>query len=146
MPAEDAAVFVPAHQVLLTGEAAAALREWTPFVDGMADWAGRDEHRAPIRGLIDWYVEVWSDEEWSEPPPMDGLDALADELSATTQGDRFARLGLARWAVRVAEELVRLRAAVGRRAAPATVLVAGSRLELALGAAGRRLADAGATH
>jgi hypothetical protein len=81
---------------------------------------------------------VYLQAELTEPPPVLGLDTLVDELTAATD-DRFRRLGLAPWAVRVAEELVRVRSSLA--APPATARVAMSRLELAFTTARRHLAE-----
>jgi hypothetical protein len=88
------------------------------------------------------------DEAYSADPPIEGLDALIDELAeAAVPIDMHAELARARWAVRVAEELVRWRRSLvesgdgSRETADAT-----NRLELAIEGARRQvgsgLADA----
>ncbi len=57
--------------------------------------------------LVDWYDHVISDSTFAQGPPEEGLDVLVDTLaSASLPYDAMVRLSRARWAVRVAEELV----------------------------------------
>jgi hypothetical protein len=99
------------------------------------------DHARQVEALVGWHKRVSSDAEFADPPPVGGLDALVDALTGATSDEAFRWLGLARWAVRVAEELVRVRACSVSGAPPATARVALSRLELALITAQRQLAE-----
>jgi hypothetical protein len=122
-------------------EAEGAIQAWRPLVAALSKWAQRSARRPPLEDLSRWYERVCSDTSFSEDPPLEGLDALTDELTESRIYDGLRHMARARWAIRACEELVHWRAVRANKDAPATVRVALSRLELALTAARRHLGD-----
>ncbi len=127
-------------QQVLSELAAAALDLWLPIV-GVLPSIARDKGRVTdLRHLVVWYEVVGNGSGSVEPPPLEGLDALVFELMAARSANELEQLRCARWAVRVAEDLVRLRRIQDRSMSPAGSEVVISRLELSLSAA-RRVID-----
>lgn len=128
-----------ADQVVGVGEvveqANAALGRWLPLV-GVAPSLAQDGSRAEdLRRLVAWFERVLVDPGSTDAPPLLGLDALVDELTTATGPDAFECFGEARWAVRVAEDLVRLRRLERHRGAPTTLGVARRSLAASLAGA-----------
>ncbi len=87
-------------------EATALLGRWLPIVGAMPQLVGTKQHEAAIRRLVAWYERVFQVADYCADPPIDGLDALVDELvHVSVPADDHAELAKGRWAVRVAEEL-----------------------------------------
>lgn len=94
----------------LEGAASVELRAWHHVVRALPHLVGVEDRRTPMRGLVAWYGRVVECDDFATDPPMEGLDALVDELAlVTVPFDVHAELARARWAIRVAEELVRWR-------------------------------------
>jgi hypothetical protein len=117
------------------------IQGWRPLVAGLSQWAQRSARRAPLEDLTRRYERASGDSSFAEDPPLEGLDALTDELTEPRIYDGLWYMAGARWAIRVCEELVHWRAVRADKDAPATVRVAINRLELALTAARRHLGD-----
>lgn len=118
--------------------AAAALREWSCHVAVVPLFAAREEQAERLRDLVAWYQRVARRPTCTELPALEALGVL-DELADAAPTVVSVRVGLARWAVRVGEELVRLRAWSGTAASAAMSRLASSRLEQTLRAARREL-------
>jgi hypothetical protein len=123
------------------GEAARLLRDWSALVRSLPQLLSTDDRKRAVGALVSWYAEVSEDEAYSADPPIEGLDALIDELAeAAVPMYTHAELAQVRWAVRVAEELVRWRSSLvesgegTRETADAT-----NRLELAIEGARRQV-------
>jgi anti-sigma B factor antagonist len=116
----------------LARQATLAMQAWLPFVQGIPLWARTPRHIDALDGLVAWYERVCTDVRCSSPSPVEGLDAFVDEFTDGSAYETFMRFGLARWAIRVSEELVRWRASLSDNVAPSKGRVLSSRLELAL--------------
>lgn len=121
------------------------LRDWSAQVSELPQLLNTDERKRAAGALVRWYERASEDEEYSADPPIEGLDALIDELAeAAVPIDAHIELAQAQWAVRVAEELVRWRSSLvesgdgTREMADAT-----NRLELAVEVARRQIGDGG---
>jgi hypothetical protein len=132
----------PQPEIDFAGEAVRLLRDWSVPVRDLPQLLSTEDRNQAARVLVRWYVDVFEDEAYSADPPIEGLDALIDELAeAAVPVDTHAELAQVRWAVRVAEELVRWRSSVvesgegTRERADAT-----NRLELAIEGALRQVA------
>ena len=124
-------------------EAVTFLRDWFPLVRVLPQVLITDERNRAVCVLVAWYERVYEQEEYSGQPPLEGLDALVDELThVIVPPDVHAELARARWAIGVAEELVRWRSCFRRSGegspptGPAT-----DRLELAIEGGRRQLAE-----
>jgi hypothetical protein len=124
----------PQPEIDFAGEAVRLLRDWSASVRDLPELLSTEDRNQAARVLVRWYVDVFEDEAYSADPPIEGLDALIDELAeAAVPIDTHAELAQVRWAVRVAEELVRWRSSLvesgegARDTADAT-----NRLELAI--------------
>jgi hypothetical protein len=131
----------PQSEIDFAGEAARLLRDWSALVRRLPELLSTDDRKRAVGALVSWYVDVSEDEACSADPPIEGLDALIDELAeAAVSVEIHAEIAQARWAVRVAEELVRWRSSLcesgegTRETADAT-----SRLELAIEGARRQV-------
>ncbi len=131
----------PQSEIDFAGEAARLLRDWSALVRRLPQLISTDDRKQAVGTLVSWYADVSEDEANSADPPLEGLDALIDELAeAAVPVEIHAELAQARWAVRVAEELVRWRSSLyesgegTRETADAT-----NRLELAIEGARRQL-------
>ncbi len=125
----------------LAEAATTALRRWEPLVQEVPRLARSSDRAGSLRHLASWYARTVADGSFVEDPPLDGLDALIDELMGVPPNGSFTTLAAARWAVLVCEELVRLRAALSVATPRDLAVVAVARLELALTAARRQLAE-----
>jgi hypothetical protein len=132
-------------EIDFAGEAVQLLRDWSAQVRDLPQLLSTDPRKRAAGALVRWYEEASEDEAYSADPPIEGLDALIDELAeAAVPMDTHAELAQARWAVRVAEELVRLRSSLvesgdgARETADAT-----NRLELAIEGARRQMGSSG---
>lgn len=123
------------HEVVLTLDAS------RPSVDAAIELASTPPRATRLRELASWYGRVVERPSTSEPPPLEGLDALADELTTATDQQRLMRLAAARWAVRLAEELVRLRSWGRASSSTAMARLAASHLSQTLRAARHHLAQ-----
>jgi hypothetical protein len=101
-------------------------------------WARGEGRTRALERVVQWYERACSDTTFAEPPPLEGLDALTDELSEARSHDGLGGLAGARWAVRVCEELVHWRACRSVDVAPATARAASARLEFAYTGARRQ--------
>jgi hypothetical protein len=127
-------------------EACMLLACWLPSVGALPQLISAKKHVATIRKLVTWYEHVFAARDYCADPPIQGLDALVDELAivAVAPNDH-AELAKGRWAIRVAEELVSWRRCLrdeGAESVPSAT--ATDRLELAIGA-GRRHIVGGST-
>jgi hypothetical protein len=86
------------------------IQGWRPLVAGLSQWAQRSARRAPLEDLTRWYERASGDSSFAEDPPLEGLDALTDELTEPRIYDGLWYMAGARWAIRVCEELVHWRA------------------------------------
>lgn len=94
-------------EIDLDAEAATALRSWQFLVRALPHLVDGKERRRALLALMYWYGRVCRDDEFADSPPIEGLDALIDELaSVSVPYNVHAELARARWAVRLAEELV----------------------------------------
>jgi hypothetical protein len=129
------------HEAPLDGDvacdASVTMQNWLPLVRAMPRWAHDDGTSAALVGLARWYERLCADLEYAAPPPLDGLDTLVEELITIPACQTLRQLGLARWAIRVGEELVQWRACLAAKSAPAKVSMARNRLDLALRSARR---------
>jgi hypothetical protein len=118
-------------------EAMALLGAWRRYLIAASHWAGDTSRAQGLATLDHWYEQVYADPTWAGTAPVEGIDALADELAGAASDGARDDLAHARWAVRVAEELVHWRrvTAADRSLAPGRIAV--SRLELALRGARR---------
>jgi hypothetical protein len=88
-------------------EATVLLGRWLPIVGSMPQLIGAEQYGAAVRELVAWYEHVVSAADCCADPPIQGLDALVDELvHVSVPPDDHAELAKCRWAIRVAEELV----------------------------------------
>jgi hypothetical protein len=131
----------PQSEIDFVGEAARLLRDWSALVRRLPQLLSVDDRKRAVAALVRWYADVCEDDAYSVHPPIEGLDALVDELAeAAVPVQIHAELAQARWAVRVAEELVRWRSSLyesgegTRETADAT-----NRLELAIEGARRQV-------
>jgi hypothetical protein len=113
-------------------EAARALEEWRQLVVALPGRTQAVERAEALEELVAWYDRIRADPTCADAPPVSGLDALSDELTSPHSYEELGLLAPARWAIRVCEELARWRLYRTDGSAPATVRVAGSRLDLAL--------------
>jgi hypothetical protein len=129
------------HDIDFAREAARLLGDWSALVQSLPQLISTHVRKRGVSALVEWYERASEEEEYSADPPIEGLDALIDELvEAAVPVEIHAELARARWAVRVAEELVRWRRSLVEcgdgtcETADAT-----SRLELAIEGARRQL-------
>jgi hypothetical protein len=126
-------------------EATVLLGRGLPIVRAMPRLIGAKQHEVAVRALIAWYEHVSSDDDYCADPPIEGLDALVDELvHVSVPPNDHAELANGRLAVRVAEELVLWRRCL-RDDGPESVPTgpATDRLELAIAGARRHIAGLG---
>ncbi len=130
-----------APEIDIAADAADALRAWLRQVREALAILDTPKHSDVIRGLVAWYELVFFDADFVDPPPIEGLDAVVDELALAAQPiDSLRALANARWAIRVGEELVSWRQcfrSFGQGSSP--IGSATNRLELALEQARRHL-------
>jgi hypothetical protein len=119
-------------EALLARRAVGAMWTWLPVVRGIPQWASTDERLDALCELVRWYERVCGETEYASAPPLCGLDALVDELTSAPPYEALQELGLARWALRVSEELVAWRANLAGGMEPRRMAVSAARLELAL--------------
>ncbi len=94
-------------EIDIDAEVTAALRSWQFLVRALPHLIDGKERRLALVALLHWYGRICRDEQCAANPPIEGLDALIDELaSVSVPYNVHAELARARWAVRVAEELV----------------------------------------
>jgi hypothetical protein len=87
-------------------EASDLLRCWLPFVRALPQLIGAEQHEAAVRELVAWYQHVSAASDYCGDPPIEGLDALVDELvHVSVPPDEHTELAKGRWAISVAEEL-----------------------------------------
>jgi hypothetical protein len=87
-------------------EASTLLGRWFPLVGALPKLIGAKQHKAAVRELIAWYEHVLADDGYCADPPIQGLDALVDELvHVSVSPGEYAELAKGRSAIRVAEEL-----------------------------------------
>ena len=131
----------PAPEIDIAADAADALRVWLRQVREALVILDTPKYSDAIRGLVAWYERVFFDAEFVESPPVEGLDAVVDELALAAQPIGLLRgIADARWAIRVGEELVNWRQCLlsfGPGSSP--LGSATNRLELALEEARRQL-------
>lgn len=108
-----------------------AMRKWLPDVRCISQWAHSGRRRDALTSLVQWYESVCALEVYVDAAPLDGLDALVDELTGAPPYEALRRLGLARWALLVSEKLVQWRADLVTNAAPAEAKISRDHLELA---------------
>jgi hypothetical protein len=124
----------PAQEIDIAADAADALRVWHRQVREDLVILDSSKYSDAIRGLVAWYERVFFHAEFVEPPPVEGLDAVVDELALAAQPTgALHALARARWAIRVGEELVNWRQCLrsfGQGSSP--LGLATNRLELAL--------------
>jgi hypothetical protein len=125
----------------------ALLGRWLPVVRALPQLIGAEEHMAAVRELVAWYERVFAARDYCADPPIQGLDALVDELAIVAVPPRdHAELAKGRWAIRVAEELVVWRRCLRDDGAkPVAYATATDRLERAIGAARRHIAGGSTT-
>jgi hypothetical protein len=103
----------PVRAVDLAADAAAALRRWHFVVRAVPYLLSAKGRSLAILGLLFWYKRVLESTSFADDPAPEGIDALVDELaSASTPFEVHRELARARWAIRVAEELVHWRRAL----------------------------------
>ena len=91
-------------------EAVSNLRTWYHVILALPHLASAEGRDEPMRELVAWYVRAVEDANCADGPPIDALDVLIDELaSVNVPFDVHSELARARWAIRVAEELVQWR-------------------------------------
>jgi hypothetical protein len=124
-------------------DATSLLRKWHELVSGVPDLVSTEGRRSATSVLVVWYQRVFERADYAADPPIEGLDALIDELaSASIPQKTHAELARARWAIRVAEELVKWRDCLRREgAASSPTGPATDRLELAMEEACRHIDD-----
>jgi len=84
------------------------LRDWCKYVRRLPQLMSTVERKRAVRDLVVWYEQVYEQKEFAIDAPIQGLDALVDELShVAVPLDVHAALARGRWAIRVAEELVK---------------------------------------
>jgi hypothetical protein len=144
--AEELTTYRKQHQhtteIDIDKDASVLLGRWLPIVRAMPKLMGATQHKAAVRALIAWYEHVHSADDYCADPPIEGLDALVDELvDISVPPNDHAELANGRWAVRVAEELVLWRRCL-RDDGPESVPIgpATDRLELAISGARRHIA------
>jgi hypothetical protein len=94
----------------LEAAATVELRARSHVVRALPHLVGAEERKTPLLDLVAWYERVVESEQYATAPPIEGLDALVDELALVTVPlNVLAELARARWAIRVAEELVKWR-------------------------------------
>lgn len=123
-------------------EASRLLRAWIPLVRKLPELVNKDDRKRVVPALVLWYTHAAEEEEYSADTPVEGLDALIDELAeAVVPIDAHAELAQARWAIRVAEELVRWRRCLRRSGEGSREMAdVTDRLELAIDGARRQMA------
>jgi hypothetical protein len=129
-------------EIDFAADAATLLRSWQRLITGLPELVGPGDRRRAVRELASWYERVLECEGYAADPPLEGLDVLVDELvHVNVSFEVHAELARARWAIRVAEELVNWRNCLGTAGpgspptGPAT-----DRLELAMESARRQIA------
>jgi hypothetical protein len=128
-------------EIDIDNEATVLLSRWLPLVGAMPELLGAKHHEAAVRELVAWYERVFQVDGYCADPPIEGLDAIVDELvHVSIPPNDHAELANGRWAVRVAEELVSWRRL--RDDGPESVPTgpATDRLELAIVGARRHIA------
>ncbi len=140
-------VYLPDDQAssesALARSALESLQSWKATVRNIPRWAHQTRRLTALIGIVRWYEQVCDQPDYAEGPSLDGLDALTDELTEARSHDGSGRLARARWAVRVAEELVNWRASRSVPGPPAASRIADSRLELAVTGARRQWQPSG---
>lgn len=129
------------YEIDVGADAVELLRSWHGLVHRLPHLIDIEERRRTTWGLVAWYERVFDDDDYAVDPPIEGLDVLIDELAlASVPHDVHAELAQARWAIRVAEELVKWRDCL-RRAGLGTSPTgpATDRLELAIEEARRHM-------
>ncbi len=124
----------------LADEAAILLRGWFPAVRILPALITQTDRREAAWGLVVWYQRVFEDPDYAANPPIEGLDALIDELSYfVVASEVHIGLARARWAIRVAEELVDWRKGSDDTGGGGSMNHATDRLEVAIEGARRQL-------
>ena len=91
-------------------EATSKLRAWQHLVCALPHLISTDANSETVRELVAWYERVVENDDEAVDPPIEGLDALVDELTlVSVPHNVHVELARARWAIRVAEELVQWR-------------------------------------
>jgi len=129
------------HEIDVAADANEALRTWHRRVREALVILDTPQYSDAIRGLVAWYERVFFDAEFVEAAPIEGLDAVVDELARAAQPfDSLRALADARWAIRVGEELVSMRQCLRSFGSGSSLLGSvTNRLELALEQARRQL-------
>jgi len=130
-----------ATQKDIAEEATGLLGRWLPVVEAMPQLIGGKQREAAVRELVAWYQRVFQAQDCCANPPIQGLDALVDELvHVSIPPNDHAKLASGRWAIRIAEELVLWRRCL-RDNGPESVPTepATDRLELAIADARRHI-------
>lgn len=137
----DRTKLLQAGATQIDADTVSSLRSWASIVSRLPDLIVSEGRRPSVRDLVTWYERVFGEEDYRVDPPIDGLDALTDELAVpSVPYDVHVELARARWAIRVAEQLVRWRICVshaGQR--PSATAVANDRLERAAQEARRQI-------
>ena len=127
----------------LNEEATVLLSHWLPVVAALPQLIDAKQHETAVRELVAWYERVFLLDDYRADPPIQGLDALVDELAhVSVPADDHAELAKGRWAVRVAEELVSWRRCL-RASGPGPVPAgpAADLLKQAIAGARRQITD-----
>ena len=74
----------PAQEIDIAADAADALQVWHRQVREALVVLDTVSYSDAIRGLVAWYERVFFDAEFVESPPIEGLDAVVDELAFPT--------------------------------------------------------------
>lgn len=150
MSSEQLTTHINEHQsteIDIDEEATVLLSRWLPIVGALPHLIGAKERETVLRALVAWYERVLATEDYDADPPIEGLDALVDELATVAVAPNdHAELAKGRWAIRVAEELVAWRRCLrddGAESVPTGP--ATDRLELAIVGAQRHIASSATT-
>jgi hypothetical protein len=129
-------------EIDFAADAANLLRSWQQLVRALLELIGTDDRKCALWGIVSWYERVFECESYAAEPPIEGLDILIDELvHVNVSFEMHAELARARWAIRVAEELVKWRSCLRTSGAgPPSTGPATDRLELAIEGARRQIA------
>jgi hypothetical protein len=91
-------------------EALSKLHAWQHLIWALPHLIGVDLRQEAMRELVAWYERVVQNDDEAGDPPLAGLDAMTDELTAVSVPHNvLVEIARARWAIRVAEELVQWR-------------------------------------
>lgn len=86
------------------------LRAWQHLIRALPHLVSAEPRKETMRALMAWYERVVENNDETGDPPIEGLDALTDELTlVSVPHNVLVQVARARWAVRVAEELVQWR-------------------------------------